>query len=129
VPAALRLDAFDITQRARDASSDAGRLSLPVQVEDCWTCREPDEAFVWTDERWLVGMSSEPLSVPAVMPHPRAHLDFHDLSEALGADLGVLLVRAQRALTSIEGSAGSTSRSGVTAAPTSTCSSSPAPRG
>ena len=134
-PAGPRVDASDITGRARDACGADGRLGLPVQArwpifpfeadglrmralddpvlpepprrdetaEDCWTCREPDEAFVWTGESWLVSMADEPLSVPSVTLHPRRHLDFHDLTDEMGAELGVLLVRAQRALASIDG--------------------------
>ena len=69
----------------------------------CRTCEDPDEAFVWTDERWLVSMPSEPLAVPAVTLHPRDHLDLGDLTDEMAAELGVLLVRAHRALASIPG--------------------------
>ena len=48
-------------------------------------------------------MSIEPQSVPSVTLHTRAHLDFHELTDELGAELGVLLVRGQRALASIAG--------------------------
>ena len=72
-------------------------------VEDCSTCREADDAFVWSDERWRLSMSSAPASVPTVVIHTREHLDFHDLDEGYGAELGVLLVRVQRALGSIPG--------------------------
>lgn len=70
---------------------------------DCRTCSEPDEAFVWTDARWRVSMSAEPASLPCVTIHTREHLDFSDLTDELGAELGVLLVRAERALAGIEG--------------------------
>lgn len=131
-----RLDAFDITQRAREAYGPDGRLPLskhawwpifPFETaglrmqevrdpelpepprngdegpEDCWTCGGGEGAWVWSDERWLVGMSSTPQSVPGLTLHTRAHLDFHDLTDELGAELGVLLVRGQRALGSIPG--------------------------
>lgn len=35
--------------------------------------------------------------------HPRAHLDFGDLTDEMGAEMGVLLVRIQRCLAGIEG--------------------------
>lgn len=131
-----RVDAFDITRRAREAHGPDGRLALPKQagwpifpfepdglrmrgVEDpvlpepprngedgpqsCWTCTEEGGDLVWADDRWLVSMPAEPLSVPAVTLHTRAHLDFHELTDELGAELGVLLVRSQRALAAIEG--------------------------
>ena len=72
-------------------------------VDECQTCQEDDEAFLWTDERWRVSMPRTPASVPTVVLHTREHLDFHELSEDLGAELGVLLVRGQRALGSIPG--------------------------
>jgi len=71
--------------------------------EDCSTCATPDEEFVWVDERWRVSMARQPMSVPALTLHTRAHLDFHQLTDDLGAELGVLVVRSQRALGSIDG--------------------------
>lgn len=131
-----RLDAFDVTLRAREAAGPDGRLALPKQVgwpifpfdtdglrmqevrdpelpepprdgedgpEGCWRCAGGGGDVVWEDERWLLTMTLEPQSVPSLTLHPRAHLDFHDLTDELGAELGVLLVRAQRALASIAG--------------------------
>ncbi len=71
--------------------------------EGCWTCSSGDSEWVWSDERWLVGMASSSQSVPGLTLHTRAHLDFHELTDELGAELGVLLVRGQRALGSIAG--------------------------
>lgn len=133
--AGVRLDAADITRRARDAYGPDGHPALPPQVrwpifpfetdglrvrqvddvvlpepprsgesiEDCWTCKAGDEEFVWSDERWRVSMPSAPASIPTLVLHPCGHLDFHDLTDEQGAELGVLLVRAQRALASIPG--------------------------
>ncbi len=131
-----RLDAHDLTRRARTAYGSDGRLALPKQtgwpifpfetdglrmraVEDpvlpepprngedgpegCWTCTEGGTDPLWSDDRWLVIMSERPGSLPAVTLHTRAHLDFHELTDGLGAELGVLMVRVQRALASIEG--------------------------
>ena len=72
-------------------------------AEDCTTCATPDSEFVWTDARWRVSMPAAPESLPCLTVHPRAHLDLGDLTEEHGAELGALLVRAQRALASIEG--------------------------
>lgn len=131
----VRLDAFEITARARAAYEPGGRPALPhtatwpifpfeideLQVrrledpvvpepprrdeaaDDCATCARPDGRFVWTDERWRVAMSEEPMSLPAVTLHPRAHVDFDGLTDDAGAEMGVLLVRVQRALATIEG--------------------------
>ncbi len=48
-------------------------------------------------------MPADPASVPTVTLHPREHLDFHELTDEHGAELGVVLVRVQRALASIPG--------------------------
>ena len=131
-----RLDAFDVTLRARESAGPDGRLDLPKQVgwpifpfetdglrmqevrdpevpepprngddgpQDCWTCTQGRGDLVWQDDRWMVSMSPEPQSVPGVTLHPQAHVDFHELTDDQGAELGVLMVRAQRALASIEG--------------------------
>ena len=131
----LRLDASEITSRARAAYGPDGRLALPKvahwpifpfetddlrmrhvedpvvpeaarhgeAAEDCDTCRSPDDAFLWTDAGWRVSMSKEPISLPAVWLESRDHIDFDDLTDEGGAEMGVLLVRIHRALASIEG--------------------------
>lgn len=131
----VRLDAFELTERARDAYGPDGRpahphtarwpifpfvtetllvrtLEDPVLPEpprrdetadDCGTCAKADGDFVWTNERWLVDMPAEPMSLPGATLHPRRHLDFPHLTEDMGAELGVLVVRLQRALGGIEG--------------------------
>ena len=50
----MRLDAHDITRRAREAHGPDGRLprsreparSGEAGPEDCWTCKAPDEHVV-----------------------------------------------------------------------------------
>ena len=131
----LKLDALDITIRARSAYGPDGRLALPHtaywpifpfetdnlrmrHVEDpvlpeptrrgettgdCSTCQSADDHFVWNDDRWRVSMSEEPLSLPAAVLHSRDHLDFDVLTDRLAGEMGVLLIRIQRALAAIEG--------------------------
>ena len=72
-------------------------------AEDCSTCRSDDDHFVWSDETWRVSMSNEPLAVPEVVLHPREHIDFHELDDGQAAEMGVRLIRIQRALAGIEG--------------------------
>jgi len=130
-----RLDALDITRRARAAYGTDGRPALPKTAgwpifpfdtgglrgralddpvlpeparhgeaeEDCSTFAAPDEDFVWVGERWRVSMPPDPTSIPLLTLHTRAHLDFDQLTDELGAELGVLLVRGPRALGSIGG--------------------------
>ena len=69
----------------------------------CRTCQWGEDQFVWSDERWRVSMPEEPLALPAVVLHSRDHLDFDALDEDLAAEMGVRLMRIERALRAIEG--------------------------
>lgn len=131
----MRLDAQEITERARGAAGPDGRLALPHTAHwpifpfvtdglrvteirdpvlpepprrgeggvDCPTCQTEDEAYVWAGRRWRISMATEPMALPSAVIHPRAHLDFGDLTEDQGAELGVMLVRTERALAAIDG--------------------------
>jgi diadenosine tetraphosphate (Ap4A) HIT family hydrolase len=70
---------------------------------DCWACDTPDDEFVWTSERWRVSSTPEPPGLPViVILFPRAHYaDPGDLTEALAADLGVMIARVERAVRSV----------------------------
>lgn len=70
---------------------------------DCWACNTPDEAFLWTSERWCVAATPEPPGLPVVVVLlPRAHYaDPGDLPEELAADLGLMLARVERAVRSV----------------------------
>ena len=69
---------------------------------DCWTCAQPDDAFIWTDERWRL-LPAKPNGLPlVVLLHPRAHYaEPGDLPDELAAECGVLLSRIERAIRSI----------------------------
>lgn len=69
----------------------------------CWACDTPDEAFVWTSERWRISSTPEPHGLPViVILFPRAHYaDPGDLTEDLAAELGVLIARIERAVRSV----------------------------
>jgi diadenosine tetraphosphate (Ap4A) HIT family hydrolase len=69
---------------------------------DCWACDTPDDAFVWTSERWRLS-SLEPTGLPVVVIlFPREHYaDPGDLPEELAAELGVLIARIERAVRSV----------------------------
>lgn len=85
-------------------------LSLPEpprrgeDAAECRRCQDPERDVVWSDERWLLVRFAEPLGLPfgaALMP--RAHLDLGDLDEQHAAELGVLIVRAEKAIRSLGG--------------------------
>lgn len=97
----------------------AGELSVrplerPVEREkprrgeggvDCHACAAPDDAYVWTDERWRLRALDQPSGLPVVvLLEPREHYSAPgDLPEELAAELGVLAGRIERAVRGIEG--------------------------
>jgi diadenosine tetraphosphate (Ap4A) HIT family hydrolase len=89
------------------------RLDDPVAVEpprkgeadrECTACGAPDEAYIWVDERWRVRAMDRPTGLPMVLIlESRSHLDLGDLPNLLAAELGVLTVRLERAIRSLDG--------------------------
>src|SRR4029078_6062365 len=69
---------------------------------DCWTCAQPDDAFIWTDERWRL-LPAKPNGLPlVVLLHPRAHYaEPGDLPDDLAAEGGEVLSLLERAVHSI----------------------------
>jgi hypothetical protein len=88
-------------------------LRDPVPVEpprkgedpaECVTCKTPDDAYIWVDERWRVRAMDRPSGLPIVLIlEPRSHLDLGDLPNLLAAELGVMTVRLERAIRSLDG--------------------------
>jgi hypothetical protein len=89
------------------------KLDDPVPVEptrhgedpsECRACRAPDEAYVWVSERWRVRSLDRPTGLPMVLIlESRSHLDLGDLPNMLAAELGVMTVRIERAVRSLDG--------------------------
>ena len=89
------------------------RLAPPVDVEpkrsgedaaDCVACNTPDDAYIWVDERWRVRAMDRPTGLPVVLIlECRSHLDLGDLTNLLAAELGVMTVRLERAIRSLDG--------------------------
>jgi hypothetical protein len=88
-------------------------LEDPVEVEparqgedpeECSACRAPDSAYIWISQRWRVRALDRPSGLPMVLIlESRSHLDLGDLPNLLAAELGVMTVRLERAIRSIEG--------------------------
>jgi hypothetical protein len=71
---------------------------------DCHACTAPDSEYLWTNERWRLGPMRAPSGLPVVVIlYPRAHVDLGDLDDELAAELGVLTVRIERAIRSLDG--------------------------
>lgn len=89
------------------------RLDDPVPVEpprkgegdrECTACTAPDEAYIWVGERWRVRAMDRPTGLPMVLIlESRSHLDLGDLPNLLAAELGVMTVRLERAIRSLDG--------------------------
>jgi diadenosine tetraphosphate (Ap4A) HIT family hydrolase len=69
---------------------------------DCWTCAQPDDRYVWTNERWRL-LPAKPNGLPlVVLLQPRAHYaEPGDLPDHLAAESGVLLSQIERAIRSM----------------------------
>jgi hypothetical protein len=89
------------------------RLDDPVPTEpprhgenpaECRACSAPDEAYIWVSERWRVRSLDRPTGLPMVLIlESRSHLDLGDLPNMLAAELGVMTVRLERAIRSLDG--------------------------
>lgn len=88
-------------------------LEEPVDAEpprkgedatDCTACAAPDEAYIWVSDRWRVRAMDRPTGLPMVLIlESRSHLDLGDLPNMLAAELGVMTVRLERAVRSLDG--------------------------
>ena len=89
------------------------KLDDPVAVEpprkgedanDCAKCHAPDKAYIWVNENWRVRCMDRPSGLPMVLIlESRSHLDLGDLPNMLAAELGVMTVRLERAIRSLDG--------------------------
>jgi diadenosine tetraphosphate (Ap4A) HIT family hydrolase len=71
---------------------------------DCVACSSPDDAYIWVSERWRVRAMDRPTALPTVLIlECRSHLDIGDLPNLLAAELGVMMVRLERAIRSLDG--------------------------
>lgn len=71
---------------------------------DCVACGTPDDAYIWVSERWRVRAMDRPTGLPMVLIlECRSHLDIGDLPNLLAAELGVMTVRLERAIRSLDG--------------------------
>lgn len=89
------------------------QLDEPVAVEppregenqaDCAKCQTSDDAYIWVNENWRVRSMDRPSGLPMVLIlESRSHLDLGDLPNMLAAELGVMTVRLERAIRSLDG--------------------------
>jgi len=76
----------------------------PAPDTECEPCRLRDDAFVWVSDRWRVRAPERPGGLPIVLLlETRSHLELGDLPNLLAAELGVMMVRLERAMRSLPG--------------------------
>jgi len=88
------------------------RLDPPVAIEppregeepsSCVACAATDDAYIWVSDRWRVRATDTPTGLPMVLIlESRSHLDLGDLPNLLAAELGVMTVRLERAIRSLD---------------------------
>jgi hypothetical protein len=73
-------------------------------ASECVACNTSDDAYIWFSERWRVRAMDRPTGLPMVLIlECRSHLDLGDLPNLLAAELGVMTVRLERAIRSLDG--------------------------
>jgi hypothetical protein len=73
-------------------------------IANCPACAASDDAYIWVSERWRVRAMEHPGGLPMVLIlESRSHLDLGDLPNLLAAELGVMTVRLERAIRSLDG--------------------------
>jgi diadenosine tetraphosphate (Ap4A) HIT family hydrolase len=97
---------FDGELRVRPLAPPAEREAVRHGEDDtdCWACNAADDDYVWTTARWRLRPLDQPSGLPVVLLlEPRAHVDAPgDLSDDLAAELGVLITRIERAVSSLD---------------------------
>lgn len=104
------VEEWDSWPFAGDVQPKALRAPEPEPDRDgegarpCEACGKSDAGYIWTDEHWrLMAFPASGLPLVAIL-EPREHVDGpRDLSDAMLAEMGVMLARVERAVLAIEG--------------------------
>src|SRR5262249_56532114 len=73
------------------------------EPSSCVACAATDDAYIWVSDRWRVRATDAPTGLPMVLIlESRSHLDLGDLPNLLAAELGVMTVRLERAIRSLD---------------------------
>lgn len=107
LPAFTGWDTFpfegDLKVKSLDARVAREPSRMGEESSDCSACTAPDDKYIWVNERWRVRSMDHPSGLPMVLLlEPRSHLDLGDLPNLLAAELGVMTVRLERAIRSLD---------------------------
>jgi hypothetical protein len=68
----------------------------------CEACGTNDDEYVWVDDRWRVKAPKRTSGVPVqLFLETRAHVDMDELDSTMAGELGLLLVRLDRAVQAV----------------------------
>jgi diadenosine tetraphosphate (Ap4A) HIT family hydrolase len=94
----------DLRVKPLEAAVDREPPREGEDADPCVACTAPDESYIWVSERWRVRAPDRPSGLPMVLIlESRSHLDLGDLPNMLAAELGVMTVRLERAVRSLDG--------------------------
>jgi len=94
----------DLRVKPLEPISDTEPPRQGEEASSCVACNAPDDNYVWVSERWRVRALDRPTGLPMVLIlESRSHLDLGDLPNLLAAELGVMTVRLERAIRSLDG--------------------------
>jgi diadenosine tetraphosphate (Ap4A) HIT family hydrolase len=69
---------------------------------DCRRCQATDDEYIWTNEHWrLLPLGPSGLPVVVILETREHFAELSDLSDQMAAELGLLIVRIERAIRSI----------------------------
>jgi len=89
----------DLRVRPLVPPTEVDRPRVGVDAADCWRCQRAEEGVIWSDDRWLLAPLEKPSGLPCVvLLQPRDHHDLGDLPTDLAAELGGLMIRVERAI-------------------------------
>ncbi|HCT75324.1 MAG TPA: hypothetical protein DGT23_01760 [Micromonosporaceae bacterium] len=93
----------DFTVKSLEPAVETEPPRKGEEIADCTACNTSDDAYIWVNERWRVRALDKPTGLPMVLLlEPRSHLDMGDLPNLLAAELGVMSVRLERAIRSLD---------------------------
>jgi hypothetical protein len=94
----------DLRVKPLDPIADTEPPRQGEEASTCVACNTVDDAYIWVSERWRVRAMDGPTGLPMVLIlESRSHLDLGDLPNLLAAELGVMTVRLERAIRSLDG--------------------------
>lgn len=92
----------DMRVRPLQPPAETDRQRLDEDPAQCWRCQQGTTDAIWSNRHWLLAPLAKPSGLPVVVIlSSRAHHDLGDLPMDLLTELGPLVQRVERAITSL----------------------------